>query len=145
MAITKEQLEEYLYEISDDLDEGNLDKIYQRNDPRNEWLTDELYYMGIDPLDGLPWVLNHIAEMELAIQPEESTSYNGATLDWLIEGFGSSAYRYLYLYQFKHNPIFKCERLEKRYSWCQDNDNDYYICLAQHWDIDKFKEIVDGK
>lgn len=145
MSITNEQLQEYLDEISDDLDAGNLDEIYKNCDPRNEWLTDELYAIGIDPLDEIPGILNQIAEMERSLQPRQYDRFHGDCLDSLITDYGNSCYRYIYLYQFKHNPIFKCEKLEKKYSYYQNNDNDYYIALSDYWDIDEYKKEVDGE
>ena len=142
---TQQQMNEYIDDISEYLDNGDFEAVYNKRDPRNEQLTDMLYDMGIDPLEAIPEVLNHIAMMEAAISTAApGQQYTGERLYWLIEGYGSAAYRYLYLYQFKHNPAFRCENVARKYSWYQDNDNDYYIAMAKNWDISKFYKAMDA-
>lgn len=144
MNISTKQLEEYIDEIAEDLNSGNFRAVYERIDPRNENITEMLYDMGIDVLAQLPDAQEDIKHMKVSLSNTQDSPYYGAQLAWLIEGYGTSKYRYLYLYYFKHDQNYKWEQLESKYSWYGDSNYDYYICLKDRWDIDKFKQYLDN-
>lgn len=138
----KSPLEAYIDEIEELLDSQQIKEIYLSRHPFNFELTLLLYREGIDPIDYIPEIKNHIRDMEDYLVPKQYDNYYGTQLYHLIDEFGAVEYAYIYWYYFKHNPKYKLEAINDDYSH-SNTHQDYYVCEADSWDIDDFKNYLD--
>ena len=142
---------DYINHVADYLDNEKFEEIFRIATIPTDFhirLCYDLYEEGIDLVERIPAAKEAIKYMEEELDITNSvynqSPWNGCQLDWLIEGSGAYEYKPLYIAYFQRNKKYTIEKLPSKYCFWVDG-NDWYVCKADRWDINKFKKHMDAE
>ena len=117
-----------------------LDKIDLVN-----FLYDELKLMGKSLYSYFPNLDRELNAISNHLQqPGAGAAYWGERLWWLTEAEGYHHRAALYLHYYQHDSYYKVVKLDdERYAWYGSGD-DWYICRADRWNINRFYKAMDA-
>lgn len=145
-------LSEIIDKFAEQIDNDQFEEILKSRDLELvdkiefvDFLYEELKSLGRSLYSYFPNLDREINAMSNQLQIAAACSdYNGERLWWLIEAEGNSDRAALYLHYYQNDDYYEVEKVnDERYAWYGSGD-DWYICRADRWDINRFYRVMDA-